>query len=93
MQVADPKTCKFLNQKARIIVALARALSEDDFVKNLQGVLNLFKHDKESKKGKKNQDLPSSSSSTADSCSNEEVGEQTDYCLFIKRSLNETQKT
>jgi len=93
LQVANPKTCKFPNQKARITTALAGALSEDDFVKNLQGVLNLLKHDKESKLGKKKQDLPSSYSSTRFSCSNEEVGEQVDHCSFIKRSLNKTEKT
>jgi len=84
LQVADPETCKFLNQKARITVALATASSEDDFVENLQDVLKLVKQDKESKKGKNKQDLPFCSSSTSDSCSNE------DDCYRIYSPINLT---
>lgn len=68
LQVADPETCRFLNQKSRITAALAAASSEDDFVDSLEDVLALIKKEK----GKQNQDLPSSSSSMADSLPNEE---------------------
>ena len=84
LQVADPETCKFLNQRAKITAALAAASSEDDFVENLQDVLNLLKQDKESKKGKNKQDLPFCSSSTSDSCSNE------DDCYRIYSPINLT---
>jgi len=82
LQVADPETGRFLNQRARNTTALAAKTYKDDFVENLKYVLNLLKQDKENKKGKNNQDLPSSSSSTTNSCSNE------DDCYEIYLSIN-----
>lgn len=96
LQIADPSTCKFLNQKARISAALAASTSEEDVLENLQNIVQLLQNkstenikeeqassSSKKKNKKKKQVLPQSPPSSSDSFYQNE-----DDCYGIYSPIN-----